>query len=365
MAAAGVVAYHYTGVAAWGGQSAPGHLATVAGWAAYGAMGVPLFFVISGFVVLMTAWGRDIPEFVASRVGRLFPAYWATVLLLLVLVVWPEDGYPRTSEALLNLTMFQKAAGALNLDAPFWTLWVEACFYLLIAAFILIGITRQRVLAFAMLWPLLGNMALHADQKLLTDLLMPGYSAYFAGGMLLYLLYRDGHDLVTWLLLGMQALFALSFATGYYGELLPTTTGQPASTAVIALVSFASFGLVALVTLTRVRHLNARWMTTLGALTYPVYLIHYKLGFWVIHELRPVLGPWAAVGLAVVCALVAAAVLHNAVEKPLGGRLRAAVLHALRRGTAQTHRLAPPPSARVDSLARQQLADAFSSQRPG
>ena len=44
-------------------------------------MGVPFFFVISGFVVLMTAWGRDVPHFVASRVGRLFPAYWVAVVI--------------------------------------------------------------------------------------------------------------------------------------------------------------------------------------------------------------------------------------------------------------------------------------------
>lgn len=40
----------------------------------YGYAGVNLFFVISGFVILMSVWGRTAPQFIASRVSRLYPA---------------------------------------------------------------------------------------------------------------------------------------------------------------------------------------------------------------------------------------------------------------------------------------------------
>jgi peptidoglycan/LPS O-acetylase OafA/YrhL len=33
-----------------------------------------LFFVVSGFVIMMTAYGRPIEKFTASRIARLFPA---------------------------------------------------------------------------------------------------------------------------------------------------------------------------------------------------------------------------------------------------------------------------------------------------
>ena len=71
------------------GRPRPSAVGALGRWAAYGAMGVPLFFVISGFVVLMTAWGRDVPHFVASRVGRLFPAYWAAVVIAGVIAYVP------------------------------------------------------------------------------------------------------------------------------------------------------------------------------------------------------------------------------------------------------------------------------------
>jgi hypothetical protein len=39
--------------------------------------------------------------------------------------------------------------------------------------------------------------------------LVPDNAAFLAGGMLIYLLHRDGHDLGTWLLLGLQAVVSL------------------------------------------------------------------------------------------------------------------------------------------------------------
>jgi peptidoglycan/LPS O-acetylase OafA/YrhL len=336
VAALSVVAFHFTGITvAWPGR-APGEVDGLGRWAAYGAMGVPLFFVISGFVVLMTAWGRDVPHFVASRVGRLFPAYWAAVLLAMVFAfaIWPagsiQDGRgPSKVDALVNLSMLQGAFGVPDLDGAFWTLWTEARFYVLLAVFILVGITRRRVLAFAALWPVVGALVARLDEPLFSTLLISDYSPYFAGGMLLYLIYRDGHDLVTWLLVGLQAVFALRFALGYYPGALTVATGWPVSKAMVTLISLACFGLVALVTLTRLNTRAARWMTFLGALTYPVYLVHEKIGFFVIHITRNHVSPWVALGAAVVAALSVATALHYAVERRWGSRLRAATLHGL------------------------------------
>ena len=47
--------------------------------AVYGAFGVPLFFMISGFVILMTAQNRGGIEFINSRIARLYPSFWIAV----------------------------------------------------------------------------------------------------------------------------------------------------------------------------------------------------------------------------------------------------------------------------------------------
>ena len=74
-AAMAVVLYHYTGrdSPAWGG-SVQEVFPRLSHLTLYGGFGPYLFFMISGFVVLMSAWGRPVHSFVASRVGRLFPA---------------------------------------------------------------------------------------------------------------------------------------------------------------------------------------------------------------------------------------------------------------------------------------------------
>jgi peptidoglycan/LPS O-acetylase OafA/YrhL len=338
-AAVAVVAFHFVGrdSPAWGGR-VPESLDGVGRWASYGQLGVPLFFVISGFVLLMSAWGRDVPAFVASRVGRLYPAYWVAVVIsaVIVLVLWPEnpaqlDLVVTRKDAVLNTTMLQQAFGAVDLDGPYWSLWYELRFYLLIAVFLVLGITRTRVLVFATLWPVLGAMAAESGADLVTTLLLPDYAPFFAGGMLLYLIHRYGHDLGTWLLVGMQVAFGIHLNLERYPQLFAETTAWHASPALLVLLTVACFGLVALVTCTPLAACRAGWLTVAGALTYPLYLVHENLGWYVIHLLRDRLGPAASVLLATAVALVTAWILYRFVEKPFGPRLKVATARMLER----------------------------------
>jgi peptidoglycan/LPS O-acetylase OafA/YrhL len=339
VAAFAVIGFHFLArdSPAWGGP-VPDEVSDVGQWAAYGRLGVPLFFVISGFVILMSSWGKDVPTFTASRVGRLYPAFWVSVVVSVAItfVLWPAyatffGGAPSPSDAVLNLTMVHQAFGADSVSGVYWTLWYEARFYLLIALLMLVGMTRGRVLAFAALWPVLGAVAAEADSALLSTLLLPTYAPFFAGGMLLYVLYRDGHDLGTWLLVGLNSAIALHFSLRIHENALTELTPFEPSTIVIALLTLACFGLVAVATLTRAASWNARWMVAAGALTYPVYLVHENLGWFVIAHLRTRIGVWGAVLAAVGVALVAAWLLHRFVERPFGPRLRTAALDMLRR----------------------------------
>lgn len=80
-AALAVVAYHWTARShRYWGRPPTEEFQFVSKLSGYGALGVQLFFIISGFVILMSAQGRSVGQFVASRVARLFPAYWVAVL---------------------------------------------------------------------------------------------------------------------------------------------------------------------------------------------------------------------------------------------------------------------------------------------
>ena len=121
VAAFAVLAYHYSGIYTphWG--AAPHvEFPTLNELSRYGFLGVELFFMISGFVILMTAYGRTIESFTASRVARLFPAYWVAIALTFTLQQFWRDGrQPELVEALVNLTMIQEAFDIPNVQGAF------------------------------------------------------------------------------------------------------------------------------------------------------------------------------------------------------------------------------------------------------
>ncbi|MFF5661297.1 hypothetical protein ACFY7F_00330 [Streptomyces griseofuscus] len=104
-------------------------------------------FLISGFAIRMSCWGRTPAQFAVSRIARLFPLYW-TVVLVIVVVAWiarlagQRPGAPVDLRTTLgNLTMLPGPLGLRTADRVAWTLWVEARFYLLMAVLLLIGWT--------------------------------------------------------------------------------------------------------------------------------------------------------------------------------------------------------------------------------
>src|SRR4051812_43792526 len=69
-------------------------------WAHYGLLGVELFFTISGFVILMSVEGaKSVAHFAVGRIARLYPAYWASVLVMGIYLF--EFGDTKPSEFLV------------------------------------------------------------------------------------------------------------------------------------------------------------------------------------------------------------------------------------------------------------------------
>ena len=331
-AAAGVVLYHYAvrNSQAWG-QPVAEVFPQLGRWVVYAALGPELFFVISGFVILMTAWDRTIANVAASRIARLFPAYWAGVLLTgtLLLWLWPEGKNVTPGQVAINLTMLQAPFGVGNVDGVYWTLWAELRFYLLMLAFVAIGVSRRRVLAFATLWPAAALVADAAGPAWLRTVLVAQYAPLFAAGMVLFVIRREGHSALRWALVVANAAAAVWLVVP--DELAKQARNSDAAPSglVIGLLVVAFVALVAVVTMTRAAHVQWRWLTTVGALTFPLYLLHEHWGWWLIWRLPNWLPPYVTLALAMTFALALAAAVHHAVERPVGPRLRAAVQAAL------------------------------------
>src|SRR6188474_872611 len=74
-AAVAVLCYHVfvDNRGAWGTEAGQLFGDTIVRVSRYGWMGVEFFFVISGFVICMSCWGRSVADFFTSRVTRLVP----------------------------------------------------------------------------------------------------------------------------------------------------------------------------------------------------------------------------------------------------------------------------------------------------
>lgn len=313
----------------------------------YGLFGVDLFFVISGFVILMTAWDRSIRDFVSSRISRLYPAYWVCVLLTAAVLLVDGARWFRASDVLINLTMLQESFGVQHIDGVYWTLWVEMRFYALIGIFVLVGMTERRIVAFAVAWPVVAAIAHKTHLDFLAYVLVWQHAALFAGGMLIYLISKRGNSLLRWLALGFVALMAFATSVPEAAERILGTTGAGVpSVAAMAAVAL-SFLAVLSVTVTPLRRIRWRWLTVAGALTYPLYLVHEQIG-WVVIRHTQELGWIPAVLIATGVAVTLAAVVHFGFERRTSKALRSALARDLsecteRVATPGTGHAAPAP----------------------
>ncbi|MGW0805775.1 acyltransferase family protein [Nonomuraea sp. NPDC002799] len=323
LAALFVVFFHYT-FSGWAGGASPVSFVAESAWSKYGYLGVDLFFLISGFVVLMSAWGRSPRAFLVSRAVRLYPAYWVGIAITALVTVTLGQSLYRLSlpQVLANVTMFQAVPDIANVDVVYWTLWVEMRFYFLILLFTWIGMTRTRVMG--ALWGWLG-LTFAVELGLLprfADLIVQSeFSHYFIAGMALFMLYKFGLNRQIALLVPVCLGNAVYRAIGYadaVGERYAVTYSH----VLITVIVVGIFLLMTLVALRVTRVLAKAWLVTAGALTYPLYLLHAHIGFIVFDRLGGVVGKYVLLFGLVLIMLGAAYLVHRFVERPLAPRLK-------------------------------------------
>jgi peptidoglycan/LPS O-acetylase OafA/YrhL len=339
-AAAAVVLYHFTATSTvtryWGGTPGAELFPLLNGVTRYGWLAVELFFVISGFVVLMSVQGRSLAQFAGSRVGRLFPAYWATIVVTALLhAAWPRGRDVSPGETMANLTMVHEVFGVPSSQVVFWTLLVELQFYLVIAAALALGpLTRERVVGLTVLWPLAGALTSAVGLHALSEVLVARYSPYFAAGMLLFLLRRDGLASNRWAvaaLAGNVTLACVRVVAAADGA--AELQGVPVSRAVAVVVVLASVAAVWVASSPRVVVRGAvpvALCTAGGLLTYPLYLVHSEFGYATIEALSARgVAPWATLLAAIAVTGLLATVVYRVVERRWSRPLRRAVTDAI------------------------------------
>ncbi|MFI8087488.1 acyltransferase family protein [Streptomyces sp. NPDC086080] len=323
VAALMVVFYHYVAFGeGWDGPQAP-LFPVIFRPSAYGWLGVHLFFMISGFVICMSCWGRTVSDFFTSRVIRLFPAYWLAVLVTTAVVTLVPGGLEPKAwrEVLVNLTMLQWPVGITHVDGVYWTLWAELRFYLLFALVVWRGLTYRRVVAFACVWATAALLAKGYGSGPLSDLVMAQYCWFFIAGLAFYLIHRFGPNLLLWGIVALCFVMGqLSAFQGWRRTLRYVGDNVPAlGVAVLITVFFVVMAGVALGWFHRV---DWRWLPAAGALTYPLYLFHESIGWEIFHHLQYRVDHWVLLGSTVLGMILLAHLVHRLVERPVSKRLK-------------------------------------------
>jgi peptidoglycan/LPS O-acetylase OafA/YrhL len=301
--------------------------------ASHGYLGVQLFFVISGYCIAAAVYSmrgkeRPLRTFLIRRARRIFPPYWWSIGLVLVLglgtVLLMKQGwysvFPlRPVDWLLNLFLMQTPFGAPDLSLTYWSLSIEIQFYALMAL-CLTNVKRAEIYLVAV--SIVSMLLLAFPSRWISGIVFAYWPEFACGIAAFYWITGEHRWRATpWCLI---ALVALTAAAAW--RLEPSTLGPSGHLALPYKLLFCMTLTAALVWLHQFdaqisSHRLLRIPALLGVISYTLYLIHVPLATRVFNfgqRLTGLNGPWWAIysvvaGLVV---LVGGAFFYRFCERP-------------------------------------------------
>lgn len=337
-AIAAVLLYHYTFRGYAGDDMSVVPFPELVPVTKYGYLGVHLFFMVSGFVILMTATAGGIRKFIASRCARLYPAMWACCTLTYAATV--AMGGERFSAAfgqyIANLSIVSMFFDVVPIDGAYWSLGPEIEFYGTIGLIVAAGQISRAEFFFQLALAALG-LATILSWQTSNILLLIDYFPYFSAGAFYYLIWAKGPSFgrwlgvaVSWTLTLHQCISFVPYLSSHYRTDMSIT-----ATAAIVTSYFAIFAAIATRSTTRFGAM--RWVSA-GAITYPLYLLHENIGFMLFNALYPEVNRFILLACTTALMVSVAYCVHVIVERTLASRVRGAVLYLLSPGRWRTPR---------------------------
>lgn len=258
-----------------------------------GSIGVPLFFMISGFIMVVTTHKSEatlssVKTFFLKRAIRILPLYYLLTLVLIVGIGGVHYYFVENPRLLLSgvffFPTFENTVGPSYGMPPLevgWSLNYEVFFYIILGFSIFFGKFRWRVLLVVM------SILVYAVPLFLGGSVMPrladfyGYTwsylnlmtnpviLFFIVGILLGLFYRSNYLLGSLTFARVFVAFAsLIFVLSYFG-LLNVGEGYYSNIAICGLLLFA------LLLRSKFKPYNlSRAFVLIGDMSYSIYLVH-------------------------------------------------------------------------------------------
>ncbi len=295
-----------------------------------GAVAVAMFFLVSGFVIVMVAQRETRTEFVLKRALRIYPPLWFS--LLLIVVVYPLSPLLGMTNDMRNLSLEHLLAapdawknilmsaslanywfGTPEVNGVAWTLAVEVMFYAIVATLLPVFKARPRTavtVAFAGLALLQVNAIAHSHAVVFLVSACSVYATFLFLGSLLYLrwagrignLFFGAGTLAFWglFLYGVRVtVLQPPFAFSDYG----------------VSYAFAWLGFVGLLLVNpwlKVGHVSGFF----ARISYSLYLNHGSMGLLALSFLYSHVGYTAALALTFAFVVAISTASHRWVELP-------------------------------------------------
>lgn len=291
----------------------------------FGAYGVEMFFILSGFVNSMSLLRRKKPvDFVAARMIRIVPIF----LLVIIANIWIMQYSPltpvTTTQFVANMTLLPRIFGFECVDPVMWTLQIEMMFYATLVCLFQIGALKRYFLGWGTLLvlsllvcPTLDSMhTAHSSEAWFTvatavrRLMLLDFVPLFAIGFLLYMIKTDTGQ--RWQnILGIIAAAAV-FHSIDHGKHNPLATML-----IIGLVTASAYG--------KVPPLRFKPLVYVSTISYALYLCHNNLGSIMIHRFdHNGVPPVICLALVLVFSFALAIIITKKIEEPMTNRLRLA-----------------------------------------
>lgn len=247
----------------------------------WGRFGVVLFFLISGFIIPNSLkQGSTLNRFFISRVFRLYPAYWVTLILIVISAPYLGGGYTQT-QLFANLTMVPKLFGSAEMSGVFWTLFIEILFYIscvllfqvkwldkpVVIALIAVGLNLTTPFA------IVANKFMHFGIPV--QFILFHLSFLFAGNMLrLAFVKKDrfsGYSVLVFMIMNM---LTIPIVSGLFFA-VPEASNKGFVMFTSEAVVFAYALAIGIFVLSiHYKSMSNRFMVGLGEISYSLYLLH-------------------------------------------------------------------------------------------
>ncbi|MGH6617035.1 acyltransferase family protein [Sphingomonas sp.] len=336
--------------------------ADAAAWTWWGWIGVEIFFVISGYVIALSARDAGRRAFLQRRLLRLIPAAWIcatlTALTLLAYGIVPGGMIAKAWAASMLFWPF-----ANQIDSVYWTLGVELVFYLLVAVCLkddsdnrsrLERIGLSLALWSAGYWAVMlmtGGKPEFAKSTYAEHLLLLRYGAFFAFGIALQSMRQHGNRRLSLCTVAIAAPTMMVEIVAHARTMIGIN-GIHVEPAIPLLVFAAAMMVIRGAPQLQSKLTNtgmAGWFIAAGKSSYPLYLLHQVIGAAIIIALigagtQPIA---AMVGAALTILILSTFVAIRAepgarrILATLLRRINAPTRHALRPDIPQT---ASPPA---------------------